>query len=306
MQSPQSRLLTLAHDARRFALYNRWVIENAPCQTYLAALIFSPTQSLIRALFNQEEPSWISTRPIVESTWSPCLQTLEGHSGLVTSVAFSSDSKLVASGSEDETVKIWDVATGQEVQTLEGHSDLVRSVAFSSDSNLVASGSFDETVKIWDAATGQEVQTLEGHSGLVTSVAFSSDSKLVASGSDGGTVKVWDMTTGQEVQTLDVGDTISELSFDTSTPHLLTNIGPIRLDNTLASSIEAKTLPLSQNSPSKEYGVLSDRQWISWNGSPVLWLPPDFRPLCSATFPLGVTIGCRSGRVIIFRFSGPP
>ncbi|KAK3390127.1 hypothetical protein B0H63DRAFT_538288 [Podospora didyma] len=82
------------------------------------------------------------------------LQTLEGHDGYVLSVAFSPDSKLIISGSEDKTVKIWDTATGICVQTLKGHDDEVILVAFSLDSKLVASGSLDKTVKIWDVATG--------------------------------------------------------------------------------------------------------------------------------------------------------
>ncbi|TGO07224.1 hypothetical protein BTUL_0306g00010, partial [Botrytis tulipae] len=92
-------------------------------------------------------------------------QTLEGHSESVTSIAFSADSKLLASGSDGCTIKIWDAATGTLQQTLEGHSSWVISIAFSADSKLLASGSRDCTIKIWDAATGTLQQTLEGHSG---------------------------------------------------------------------------------------------------------------------------------------------
>jgi WD40 repeat protein len=88
------------------------------------------------------------------------LQTLEGHSDIVWSVAFSHDSTLLASASGDKTVKIWDASTGSLQQTLEGHSDTVRSVAFSHDSTLLASASFDKTVKIWDASTGSCHQTV--------------------------------------------------------------------------------------------------------------------------------------------------
>ncbi|ELR10081.1 hypothetical protein GMDG_04481 [Pseudogymnoascus destructans 20631-21] len=88
-------------------------------------------------------------------------QTLEGHSSGVISVAFSHDSKLLASASYDKTVKVWDAATGTLQQTLEGHSSGVISVAFSHDSKLLASASYDNTVKVWDAATGTLQQTLE-------------------------------------------------------------------------------------------------------------------------------------------------
>ncbi|KAF3074205.1 hypothetical protein CFAM422_003493 [Trichoderma lentiforme] len=131
-----------------------------------------------------------------------CQQTLQGHSYGVNSVAFSHNSKLLASGSNDETVKIWNITTGQCQQTLQGHSSCVNSVAFSHNSKLLASGSNDETVKIWNITTGQCQRTLQGHSDSVNSVAFSHDSKLLVSGSDDKTIKIWKITTGQCQQTL--------------------------------------------------------------------------------------------------------
>ena len=106
--------------------------------------------------------------------------TLVGHRRDVTSVAFSSDGTILASGSEDDTIKLWDVATGRNIATLEGHTDYVTSVAFSHDGKLLASGSEDETVKLWDVATHTNTATLEGHTGEVLSVAFSHDGKTLA------------------------------------------------------------------------------------------------------------------------------
>jgi len=73
----------------------------------------------MRELFKQEEPEWIRTKPAMQNDWSPCVQTLEGHSRSVWSVAFSHDDKRLASASKDQTAKIWDAASGKCVQTLE-------------------------------------------------------------------------------------------------------------------------------------------------------------------------------------------
>jgi WD40 repeat protein len=160
----QDRLVQLVQDARRFIMYHKGAIEGYPLQIYAAALLFSPTGSLVRQLFRHEEPETISIRPALSDGWSACLQTLEGHSNWVRSVAFSHDSARLASASDDRNVKIWDAHSGACLQTLEGHSDGVSSVAFSHDSARLASASDDRTVKIWDAHSGACLQTLEGYS----------------------------------------------------------------------------------------------------------------------------------------------
>jgi WD40 repeat protein len=123
----QDRLVPLVQDARRFIMYHKGAIEGYPLQTYVAALLFSPTDSLIRQLFRHEEPETISIRPVLSDGWSACLQTLEGHSSWVSSVAFSHDSARLASASWDSTVKIWDAHSGACLQTLEGYSSIVSS-----------------------------------------------------------------------------------------------------------------------------------------------------------------------------------
>ncbi|OHW95967.1 vegetative incompatibility protein het-e-1 [Colletotrichum incanum] len=80
--------------------------------------IRSPRRSMIRELFCREEPGWMVTKPVMEDEWDACLQTLEGHSDSVNSVAFSGDGMQLASASDDRTVKVWDAATGQCLRTL--------------------------------------------------------------------------------------------------------------------------------------------------------------------------------------------
>ncbi|KAH8691808.1 NACHT and WD40 domain protein [Talaromyces proteolyticus] len=189
-------------DAKRFILKNAYIASLAPLQLYCSGVVFLPLRSNIRKMFLESRPKQIHILPQVEDDWSPVLQTLEGHSGSVQSVAFSRDGQMVASGSNDNTVKLWDTKTGTELQTLKGHWESVQSVAFSPDGQMVASGSWDDTIKLWDTKTGTELQTLKGHSESVYSVAFSRDGQMVASGSWDDTIKLWDTKTGTELQTL--------------------------------------------------------------------------------------------------------
>ncbi|CAG8184312.1 unnamed protein product [Penicillium nalgiovense] len=202
------------HDAKRFILKNRQIIDQAPLQVYCAGLIFAPRTGIIRREFKRSLPTWICQLPQVEDGWSALTQTLEGYSGSVGSVAFSPDSRLLASGSDNKTVWLWNPATGALTQTLEGHSDSVRSVVFSPDGRLLASGSTDKTVRLWDPATGALIQTLEGHSYSVRSVAFSPDGRLLASGSLDQTVRLWNPATGALFQTLEGhSDSVESVAF---------------------------------------------------------------------------------------------
>lgn len=126
-------------------------------------------------------------------------RTLKGHSGSVYSVVWSPDGELVASGSADETVRLWSVNSGELYRTLLGHSNRVYSVVWSPDGQTIASGSRDQTLRLWDVGIGKLRRTLKGHSGSIYSVAWSPDRKLLASGAGDETIRLWDSESGQEI-----------------------------------------------------------------------------------------------------------
>ncbi|MBO3459082.1 pentapeptide repeat-containing protein [Aetokthonos hydrillicola Thurmond2011] len=128
----------------------------------------------------------------------------KGHTHWVRSIAFSADGEKFASGSDDQTIKIWNTKTGKFFSTLEEHSGCVRSVAFSDDGKLLASGSEDGTVKIWNVDTSECLKTLNGHVGKVWSVTFSPIhlGGIVASGGEDKTIKIWKVQTGECLKTL--------------------------------------------------------------------------------------------------------
>ena len=127
-------------------------------------------------------------------------QQIEGHNGGVSSVTISADGKTLASGGDDNTIKIWDVGTGELKHTLEGHNSSVRSVTISADGKTLASGSDDSTIKIWDLGTGKLKHTLEDHNNWVLSVTISADGKTLASGGGDNTIKIWDFDLNSLIQ----------------------------------------------------------------------------------------------------------
>ncbi|RKU20000.1 hypothetical protein C6503_06970 [Candidatus Poribacteria bacterium] len=143
-------------------------------------------------------------------------KTLAGHTDNVTSVAFSYDSRTLASSSVDNTVRLWDVVTDAHKATFTGHTDTVVSVAFSPDGSLLASGSDDNTIILWDIDTGEPRTTIVAHTTGVNDVVFSPDGKTLASCGyrDDTTVKLWDVDTGA-LKTTFFGHTygITEIAF---------------------------------------------------------------------------------------------
>ena len=128
--------------------------------------------------------------------------TLIAHSGYLYSVAISPDGQTLASGSDDHTIKLWNLSNGELLRTLTGHSGSVLSVAISPDGQTLASGSKDEKIKLWNLSNGELLRTLTDHSYYVRSVAISPDGQTLASGSGDQTIKLWNLSNGELLRTL--------------------------------------------------------------------------------------------------------
>ena len=128
---------------------------------------------------------------------------LEGHTGDVNSVAISPDGEHVVSGSDDETIRIWNVATGKMIHKALSRGGAVYSVSFSHDGHLLVAGVNSGEVQIWDVMTGQLVgEPYRGHKDMVGCAAFSLDNRRIISSSDDKTVRIWDVLETPEMHGL--------------------------------------------------------------------------------------------------------
>ncbi|QGI99151.1 hypothetical protein CEK26_012220 [Fusarium fujikuroi] len=227
----------LIKDSLRFIRTHISVIDEAPLQVYSSAIVFSPTNSMVRRLFASRVPKWLPAWPAAEDEWGPCSLVI-GHSATVKSAIFSPDSKTIASIYADNTIRILSTKTGKCEHVLAGHSGEIQSIVFSQDSEILASSSTGGTVRIWNLQTGDcdevlkypsptgkafafsrdskvlltasgnqfvriwKTQTwdhviLSGHAGAVNSAVISHDSKMLATASDDTTVRLWNTETGR-------------------------------------------------------------------------------------------------------------
>ncbi len=132
-----------------------------------------------------------------------CTAALRGHTDDVWSIAFDPDGTTLVSGSWDQSVRLWDLATQKVIRTLLGHTKGVTSVAVSPDGLTIASGSYDQTIRLWDLQDGRCRHLLRGHTEWVWGVAFSPDGGLLASASGDCTVRLWQVRTGEVLTVLD-------------------------------------------------------------------------------------------------------
>ena len=137
-------------------------------------------------------------------------RVIAGHGGTVYAAAVTPDGERLVTGSYDQTARVWDLRTGEEIQVLQGHQGEVFAVAVTPDGMRVITGSRDHSARVWDLETGQVIHILEGHGAEVFATVVLPGGGRLVTGSGDHTVRVWDLDTGLEVQTLEAGESIVE------------------------------------------------------------------------------------------------
>ena len=174
------------------------------------------------------------------------VRTLRGHKGTIGRIAWSPGGRMLASPSEDETIRLWDAETGECLRTLEGHKSFVSSIAFDPTGRTLASSGWDGTVRLWDPTNGKLLRTLK-HKKFVFSVAFNPAGRTLASAADNGTVKLWDPTNGKLLRTLLHRECLFSVAFDPA-------------GCTLASSGENGTVKLWDPTNGKLLRILTEQK----------------------------------------------
>jgi serine/threonine protein kinase len=148
-------------------------------------------------------------------TWQ-CTQTLVGHEDFlfagIQQIAISPRGNLIASASEDCTIKLWNLTAGKIVHTFLGHPAFVYAVTFSPNEQIVVSGDYNGAIKIWDIITGKEIATLLGSESVINSLVISPDGRILASGSH-QKINLWDLKTKKLIYTFADLDNVSEVVF---------------------------------------------------------------------------------------------
>lgn len=254
-----------------------------------------------------------------------CVMTLECHTlQVVEWTTFSPDRKYLAmalaltSWVRLGTTEIYDIAQKKRIRKFKSRirpgikhmiapNSSICSLAFSLDSQYLAVGVDGGMIEIWNIPSEECILTLEDRSDSISSVAFSAHTKYSISGRTQWNHQNLGFCSVMCLQAIQAGRFMDSISFDLDTCSLFTDIGRLKLD---LPSDNASKVGLQSLEPQDPmwcgYGLNLDKNCITYDDKNVPWLPPEYRLTCSAVFGSTVAIGCASGRVLIFRFGGPP
>ncbi|MEM9119394.1 MAG: NB-ARC domain-containing protein [Cyanobacteria bacterium P01_F01_bin.56] len=246
------------------------------------AVDFSPDgQLLATGDFHGEVSLWLvanqqkllNCQAGIDSNWSAAYSPVAVAFSPVANPSLGSDC-ILASGSCDGTVSLWDAHQGHRLKQLTGHGNWVVAIAWSPDGKLLASGSHDQTIKLWEPLTGQVLHTLQGHTSWVWDVAFSPDGRFLASASEDHTVRVWEVATGACRHILrGHRDLVWAIAFSAVNQHLLTGSSPL-----LASAGRDQTIKLWDLATGQCLQTLPGHTAQIW----AVTFSPDGRTLASA------------------------
>ena len=204
---PEDKALQLVQSALRLSAHVL-VRDRRELASQLTGRLLGIDDNDIQALLKHTaekapRPSLLPLRGNLTPPGGPLIRTLEGHSDSVTGVAITPDGRRAVSASYDNTLRVWDLESGQSLRTLEGHSGSVTGVAITPDGRRAVSASHDNALRVWDLESGQSLRTLEGHTSSVSGVAITPDGRRAVSASWDYTLRVWDLESGQSLRTLE-------------------------------------------------------------------------------------------------------